>query len=123
MSEDQKPAPRVVRRGQQPEGEARVIREDESDSIIFTDTLASGRVVSFREITAGDLLYMEKALGNLGEMERSLKLAARVSTGEGRITFEDLQRLKMRDLKVITALLGQAGDSGEDDEEELYPND
>ena len=119
---EEKPTPRVIRRGQQPAGESAVVREDAADSEIFTDTLSSGRVVSFREITAGDLLYLEKALGNLGEMERSLKLAARISTGDGRVTFEDLQRLKMKDLKVITALLSKAGDADEDEEEE-YPND
>jgi len=122
MTEDNKPQPRVIRRGQQAEGEASITREDAADSIIFTDTLSNGREVSFREITAGDLLYMEKALGNLGDMERSMKLAARISVGGGRVTFEDLQRLKMRDLKVITNLLNKAGEA-EEDEEELYPND
>ena len=122
MTEDKKPQPRVIRRGQQPAGESAVVREDEQDSITFSGTLSNGRTVTVREITAGDLLYMEKALGSLGDMERSMKLAARVSVGEGRITFEDIQRLKMRDLKVITELLTQAGDA-EEDEEELYPND
>jgi len=122
MTEDNKPQPRVIRRGQQPEGEARITREDEADSVIFTGTLSNGREISFREITAGDLLYMEKALGNVGDMERSMKLAARISVGGGRVTFEDLQRLKMKDLKVVTNLLNQAGEA-EEDEEELYPND
>ena len=122
MPEDSKPAPRVIRRGQQPAGEAAIVREDEGDSEIFTGTLSTGRLVAFREITAGDLLYLEKALGSLGDMERSMKLAARISVGEGRVTFEDLQRLKMKDLKVITDLLGKAGDAG-DDEEEAYPNE
>ena len=118
---DEKPTPRVVRRGQQPEGESAIVREDASESVIFSDTLSNGRQVSVREITAGDLLYLEKALGNLGEMERSLKLASRISVGEGRITFEDLQRLKMKDLKVVTALLSKAGDA--DDDEDEFPND
>ena len=87
----------------------------------FTGTLSTGRLVAFREIAAGDLLYLEKALGSLGDMERSMKLAARISVGEGRITFEDLQRLKMKDLKVITDLLGKAGDAGDDEED--YPNE
>ena len=56
-------------------------------------------------------------------MERSLKLAARISTAEGRATFEDLQRLKMKDLKVITALLSKAGDADEEDSEDEYPNE
>ena len=123
MPEESKPSPRVIRRGQNPTGESAVVREDASDSEVFSDTLSNGRLVSFREITAGDLLYLEKALGNLAEMERSLKLAARISTGEGRVTFEDLQRLKMKDLKVITALLSKAGDADEEDSEDEYPNE
>ena len=118
MPEETKPTPRVLRRSASTT--PAVVVED-TDTEIFSDTLSNGRLVAFREITAGDLLYLEKALGNLGEMERSLKLASRISVGEGRITYEDLQKLKMRDLKVITALLGQAGDAGEDDEEE-FPN-
>ena len=119
MPEETKPTPRVLRRSGS--STPAVVVED-TDTEIFSDTLSNGRLVAFREITAGDLLYLEKALGNLGEMERSLKLASRISVGEGRITYEDLQKLKMRDIKVITALLSHAGDAGDDDEDE-FPNE
>tara|TARA_R110002012_G_scaffold124312_3_gene275338 strand:- start:1899 stop:2258 length:360 start_codon:yes stop_codon:yes gene_type:complete len=119
MPEETKPTPRVLRRSASTT--PAVVVED-TDTEVFSDTLSNGRLVAFREITAGDLLYLEKALGNLGEMERSLKLASRISVGEGRITYEDLQKLKMRDIKVITALLSQAGDAGDDDEDE-FPNE
>ena len=76
MSEETKPTPRVIRRGQEPQGEIQAIRELEADSDLFTDTLSNGKVVTLREMTAADLLYLEKSLGNLGDMERSLKLAA-----------------------------------------------
>ena len=52
-------------------------------------------------------------------MERSLKLAARLSVGSGRITFDELQKLKMRDLRKVTELLGKAGGTDEDED----PND
>ena len=46
----------------------------------------------------------------------------RVDTNkDGRISYEDLQKLSMRDLKSITKLLEKAGDA-EDDEDE-FPND
>jgi len=122
MSENTKPTPRVLSRGQNPTGESAVVREDAADSELFTGTLSNGRLVAVREITAGDLLYLEKTLGNAGDMERSMKLAARISTGEGRVTYEDLQRLKMKDLKVITKLLTEAGGGNEEDEDE-FPND
>jgi len=118
MTEDSKPSPRVIRRNAS--DEARVVREN-NDSETFSTELSNGRLVTFREITAGDLLFLEKSLSQGGEMERSLKLAARISTGEGRVTFEDLQKLKMRDIRKITDLLTQAGDVEEDEED--FPND
>lgn len=126
MSEETKPAPRVLRRdnGARASAKAHVMREIEQNSETFSDELSSGRVITLREMTAGDLLYLEKTLGSVGDMERSLKLAARLSCGDGRVTYDDLQRLTMRDLKVVTALLTDAGGT-EDDEEDMdeYPNE
>ncbi len=122
MSEETKSAPRVIRRGDNPEGETKVIRELEEDSQLFGATLSNGKEVVLREMTAGDLLYLEKALGNLGDMERSLKLAVRLSTEGGRISYDDVKNLKMKDLKKVTDLLSKAGDTGEDDEDE-FPNE
>lgn len=84
----------------------------------FITTLSDGREVILREMTASDLLFIEK-LSSAGDMERSLKLASRLSVGTGRITFDELQKLKMRDLRKVTELLGKAGGSDEDDD----PND
>jgi methionyl-tRNA formyltransferase len=89
---------------------------DEGDEV-FGATLANGRYVELREMNAGDLLYLEKTLGNIGDMERSMKLATRLSTSAGKITFEELQKLKMKDLKKITDLLGKAGGTDEDEED------
>jgi hypothetical protein len=125
MTDSAKPAPRVIKRGDNAvSAETRVVREAEADSEMFSASLSNGRLVTLREMNAGDLLYLEKALGNAGDMERSLKLATRLSCGEGRVTYDDLQRLKMKDLRVVTKLLGEAG--GTDDEmedEDTYPNE
>lgn len=90
---------------------------DGADST-FVTTLSDGREVILREMTASDLLFIEK-LNSAGDMERSLKLASRLSVGAGRITFDELQKLKMRDLRKVTELLGKAGGSDEDED----PND
>lgn len=90
---------------------------ESADNTFFT-TLSDGREVVLREMTASDLLYIEK-LASAGDMERSLKLAARLSVGSGRITFDELQKLKMRDLRKVTELLGKAGGTDEDED----PND
>ncbi len=116
---DEKATPRIIKRGQPAASE--VVAHVTEDSEIYAATLSSGRNVALRAMTAGDLLFLEKALGGVGDMERSLKLAARLSTNEGRISYEDLQKLSMKDLKVITKLLEKAGDA-EDDEDE-FPND
>jgi len=126
MSEETKPAPRVLRRdnGARAAAKAHVMRELEQNSETFTDELSSGRIVTLREMTAGDLLYLEKSLGQVGDMERSLKLAARLSCGEGRVSYDDLQRLTMKDLKKVTALLTDAGGTDEEEEDlDDYPNE
>jgi hypothetical protein len=89
---------------------------DETAISYFT-TLSSGREVILREMTAADLLFIEKGLANAGDMERSLKLCARLSVGSGKITFDELQKLKMKDLRKVTDLLSKAGGSDEEDED------
>lgn len=124
MTDSANPAPRVIKRGSNAvSAETRVVREAEADSETFSAELSSGRIVTMREMNAGDLLYLEKSLGNSGDMERSLKLAARLSCGDGRVTYDDLQRLKMRDLRIVTKLLGDAGQTDDEmDDEDAYPN-
>jgi len=126
MADETKPAPRVLRRDNsaRESAKAHVMRELEQNSETFSDELSSGRIVTLREMTAGDLLYLEKSLGSVGDMERSLKLAARLSCGEGRVTYDDLQRLTMKDLKKVTALLTDAGGTDDEDEDQdEYPNE
>ena len=122
MATESKSTPRVLNRGTDAVGETKVIRDVEVDSVSFSTTLSNGRQIVLREMMAGDLLYLEKSLGNLGDTERSLKLIVRLSTSEGRVTYEDLQKLKMRDLKKVTDLLTQASGVDEDDEDE-FPNE
>ena len=123
---DEAKSPRVLRRDTSPRAsaQAHVMRELEQNAETFSDTLSTGRVVTLREMTAGDLLYLEKSLGKVGDMERSLKLSARLSCGEGRVSYDDLMKLNMKDLKIVTALLGDAGQTDDEDEdEEDFPND
>ena len=122
MATESKPTPRVLNRGTDAVGETKVLRDAEVDSETFSTTLSNGRQIVLREMMAGDLLYLEKSLGNLGDTERSLKLIVRLSTSEGRVTYEDLQKLKMRDLKKVTNLLTEASGVDEDDEDD-FPNE
>ena len=126
MTENTKATPRVLRRdtGTSVSAETRVVRDEEVGSEMYSATLSNGRFIQLREMTAGDLLFLEKSLANAGDMERSLKLSARLSCGEVRMSYEDMGRLKMKDLKVVTKLLGEAGGTEEEDEDEdFYPNE
>jgi hypothetical protein len=121
MTENTPKTPRVIRRGGENE-QVRVIKEQEFHSETFTDFLSSGRQITMREMTAGDLLFMEKSLPNAGETERALKLASRLSTGDGRITFEDATKLTMKDMRLLTDLLVKAGGQNDEDEDD-FPNE
>lgn len=92
-------------------------QSDETDACYMT-TLSDGREVVLREMKASDLLFVEK-LTSAGDMERSLKLAARLSVLPGRITFDELQKLKIKDLRRITDILNNAAGTDEDED----PND
>ena len=60
---EEKTSPRVVRRSSGAVSETtESIRALESDSELFAGTLSNGRDVILREMTAGDLLYLEKTL-------------------------------------------------------------
>jgi hypothetical protein len=121
MEETPKPGVRVMRKSPEEMAQGAAIQTqnsfEDADSTFFT-TLSNGRDVILREMTASDLLFIEK-LNTAGDMERSLKLVARLSTGSGKITYDELQKLKMKDLRKVTELLGKAGGTDEDED----PND
>lgn len=122
MEEEKKTGVRVMRKSPEElaEGANRMPSAMDGADETFYTTLSDGREVVLREMMASDLLYLEKTLNGAGDMERSLKLASRLSTGSGKINFEELQKLKMKDLKKVTELLAKAG--GTDDEEDEDPN-
>jgi hypothetical protein len=67
-------------------------------------------------MAAKDLLFMEKQLGKLGDMERGMKMVERLSVGEDQITFPEISALNLKDFRKVSALLNEAG--GLEDEEE-----
>jgi hypothetical protein len=118
MEETPKPGMKVMRKSPEDlsQGAMASMMESEEMTTTYFATLSNGREVVLREMTAADLLFLEKGMANAGDMERSLKLFARLSVGSGKITFDELQKLKMKDLRKVTDLLAKAG--GSDDEEE-----
>lgn len=120
MEEEKKSGVRVMRKSAEElaEGANRPQSSLDSAEETYFATLSSGKEIVLREMMASDLLYLEKTLSSIGDMERSLKLAARLSVGSGKITFDELQKLKMKDLKKVTELLAKAGGTDEEDEED-----
>jgi hypothetical protein len=89
----------------------------------FSTVLSTGRTVTIREMAAKDLLFMEKTLGKLGDMERGMKMVERLSVGENGITFPEIAALSLKDFRKVSSLLNDAGgldDEDEDFEEEDY---
>jgi len=120
MEEGKKPGVRVMRKSPEELADGAKRTADSiftAEETYFTE-LSDGREVVLREMTAADLLYMEKSLSKVGDMERSLRLVSRLSTNNGRISFEELSKLKMKDLKKVTELLAKAGGTDEEEVEE-----
>lgn len=120
MEEGKKPGVRVMRKSPEElaDGAKRTADSISTAEETYFTELSDGREVVLREMTAADLLYMEKSLSKVGDMERSLRLVSRLSTNNGQITFEELSKLKMKDLKKVTELLAKAGGTDEEEVEE-----
>ena len=68
-----------------------------------------------REVTANDLLFLERKLGALGEMERVMKLAVRISVLPGLISFDEIRTLKMSDMRKVSRLVRLASGTKPED--------
>lgn len=119
MEETSKAGVKVMRKSPEELAQGARAASAASDEVVTTyfAELSCGRPVVLREMMASDLLYIEKALSGAGDMERSLKLCARLSYGSGKITYEELSKLKMKDLRKVTDLLAKAGGNDEEDED------
>jgi len=82
---------------------------------VFDTTLSDGRVITIREMTGRDLIYMEEELEKFGETKKSFYLMERLNVGDQKVTFDEIADLKLKDIKKITELVSKAnGDEPED---------
>lgn len=81
----------------------------------WSTTLSSGRVVTVREMTGRDLIYMEKELGKLGDVEKGIRIIDRLSVGDHKITYDEVLELGVRDFRKISDIVAEASGVGEDD--------
>jgi hypothetical protein len=80
----------------------------------FSTTLSDGREITIREMTGRDLLFMEKELAKLGDVERGMKLIEKLIVGDDKITYEEILDLGVKDFKRLSDLVAKA--SGTEDE-------
>ena len=88
----------------------------------FSTTLSDGRVVTVREMTGRDLLYMEKELNKAGDVERGTRIIERLCIGDDKITFDEVLDLPFRDYKKISELVAKANGDEENEEGTNDPN-
>jgi hypothetical protein len=81
----------------------------------FSTTISDGRVITIREMTGRDLIFMEKELTKAGDVEKGMKIIERLIVGDDKITYDEILDLGVRDFKKLSNLVAEA--SGGDDED------
>jgi len=82
----------------------------------WSTTLSDGRIVTVREMTGRDLIYMEKELGKLGDVEKGMRIIDRLSVGDHKISYEEVLDLGVRDFKKISDIVGEASGASDDED-------
>ena len=80
----------------------------------FSTTLKDGRVITIREMTGRDLVFMEKDLSKSGDIEKGMKVIERLIVGDDQITYEEILDLGVRDFKKLSDLVAKANASEDD---------
>jgi hypothetical protein len=80
----------------------------------YTTKLSDGRVITIREMTGRDLIFMEKDLSKDGDIEKGMKLIGRLIVGDDKITYEEILDLGVRDFRKLSELVAKANGDEED---------
>lgn len=83
----------------------------------FSATLRDGRVITIREMTGKDLVYIEEQLSNVGETRKSFHIIELLNVGTSKVSYDEIESLGVRDIKTISNLVTKAnGDLDEESE-------
>jgi hypothetical protein len=74
----------------------------------YSETLSDGRVITIREMTGRDLIYLEEEIGEFKQTKQSFLLVERLTIGEDKISFDEIADLRLPDIKKISDLVGKA---------------
>jgi hypothetical protein len=83
---------------------------------VFSATLSDGRVITIREMTGRDLLYIEDELSDYRETRRSFHILERLNVGTDKVSFDQIADLTFKDIKLLTELVGKVSSIGEEEE-------
>ena len=67
-------------------------------------------------MTGRDLVQMEKDFSKIGDTERAMRLVERLVVGDGKITYDEILDLGIRDFKKLSELVSKASDTEEDND-------
>lgn len=81
----------------------------------FSTTISDGREIVIREMTGRDLIFMEKDLSKLGDMEKGMKIIERLIVGDDKVTYEEILELSVRDFRKLSDLVAKANGTEDDD--------
>jgi hypothetical protein len=73
----------------------------------YSETLSDGRVITIREMTGRDLMFLEDDLGEYKQIKQSFYLVERLTVGEDKISFDEIADLRMPDIQKISQLVAQ----------------
>lgn len=74
----------------------------------FSTTLRDGRVITIREMTGKDLIFIEEELSSVGETRKSFKIIELLNVGSDKISSEEIESLGVRDIRSISDLVAKA---------------
>lgn len=83
----------------------------------FSATLRDGRIITIREMTGRDLVYVEEELSKMKETRKSFHIIEMLNVGTDKVSYDEIEALGVRDIRLISELVAKANGDFSDDED------
>lgn len=84
----------------------------------FSATLRDGRIITIREMTGRDLVYVEEELSKMKETRKSFHIIEMLNVGTDKVSYNEIEALGVRDIRLISELVAKANGDFNDDSDE-----
>lgn len=84
----------------------------------FSATLRDGRIITIREMTGRDLVYVEEELSKMKETRKSFHIIEMLNVGTDKVSYDEIEALGVRDIRLISELVAKANGDFNDDSDE-----